>query len=474
MNISAKSRGGLLSRLIEPKQQIAPERQRFSDKDLIKLVLPIVAEQFLALLVGIADTLMVTYAGEGAAGDAAVSGVSLVNQLNNVFILVFTAMAAGGSVVASQYMGSRDNENGSLAAGQLLMTTTIISVILTAVTLIFGHNIFTALFGSVERAVYDNGMEYLRISAYSFVALAIYNACAGLYRSMGKTKELMYVSFVMNGINVAGNAIGIFVLHAGVAGVAYPSLISRVTAAVIMLIMSSNRKLPICLQPKKILTWNWSMIKRIFHVAIPNSIENGLFQFAKVALSSIVAEFGTVQTAANGVAQSFWSMAALFCLAMGPAFITVTGQYMGAGDAEGAEYYMKKMLRMTYLGGAVWNVFFLGITPLLLMMYSLTSETISLVIILAILHNVFNALFCPLSFSLSSGLRAAGDVKFNLFSSIFSSVICRVALSYLFGQALNMGVIGITIAMICDWGIKSALVVWRWKSGKWKKFKLID
>ena len=466
---AAESSSRLISRIIEPRQQLPQERKRFSNGDLMRLVLPIVAEQFLALLVGIADTLMVSYAGE-----AAVSGVSLVNQLNNVFILVFTALASGGAVIASQYVGSRDRENGTLAASQLLMVTTIISVALTAVTLVFGHDIFTALFGSVEQAVYDEGMDYLRISAYSFVALAIYNACAGLYRSMGKTKELMYVSFAMNGINVAGNAIGIFVLHAGVAGVAYPSLISRVFAAVVMLILSANQKLPICLVLKKVLTWNWSMIRRIFHVAIPNSIENGLFQFAKVALSSIVAQFGTVQIAANGVAQSFWSMAALFCLAMGPAFITVTGQYMGAQDTDGAEYYMKKMLRLTYLGGALWNVIFLAITPLLLKLYSLSSEAVRLTIILVILHNLFNALFCPLSYSLSSGLRAAGDIKFNLYSSIFSSVICRVALSFLFGLIFNMGVIGITIAMACDWGIKAALVVWRWKSGKWKQFRMID
>lgn len=458
----------LLKRLIEPKQVLAPERQRFSNRDLMKLVLPIVAEQFLALLVGIADTLMVSYAGESA-----VSGVSLVNQLNNVFILVFSALAAGGSVIASQYVGKGDKENGINAASQLLMITTLISVLLTAVTLLFGHSIFTVLFGEVEQEVYADGMTYLKISAYSFVGLAVYNACAGLYRSMGKTKELMYVSFAMNGINVAGNAIGIFVLHAGVAGVAYPSLISRIFAAVVMLILTSDKKNVLYLSMKNIFAWNSKMIFRIFHVAIPNSVENGLFQMAKVALSSIVAKFGTVQIAANGVAQSFWSMAALFCLAMGPAFITVVGQYMGANDADGAQYYMKKLLRITYLGGAVWNILFLMISPLLLMMYDLIEETVRLVLILALLHNLFNALFCPLSYSLSSGLRAAGDIKFNLYSSVFSSVICRVTLSVLFGIVLNMGVIGITLAMICDWGIKAALVVVRYKSGKWKQFRLI-
>lgn len=463
----------LLKRIIEPKQQLPAARQRFSNRDLARLVLPIVAEQFLALLVGIADTLMVSYAGEHYAGDAAVSGVSLVNQLNNVFIFVFTALATGGAVIASQYVGRKDRENGVEAASQLLMITTVISAAVSAVVLLFGSQIFRLLFGAVEADVYRSGMTYLQISAYSFTALAVYNACAGLYRSMGKTKELMYVSFAMNGINVAGNAIGVFVLHAGVAGVAYPSLISRVFAAAVMLVLTVQKKNPLYLSAQKVFAWKGQMVGRILHVAVPNGVENGLFQLAKVALSSIAAMFGTVQIAANGVAQSFWSMAALFCLAMGPAFITVVGQYMGAKDAEGAEYYMKKLLRITYLGGAIWNVFFLLISPLLLMLYDLSAETVRLVMILMVLHNVFNALFCPVSFSLSSGLRAAGDVKFNLYSSIFSSVICRVALSCLFGLTFHLGVIGITLAMACDWGIKAIMVWARYKRGKWKRFKVI-
>ena len=223
-----------LRKLIEPRNPIPLSRQRFDNRALAKLILPIIGEQFLVVLVGMADTLMVSYAGE-----AAVSGVSLVDQLNNVFILVFTALASGGAVVASQYVGRGDRENGEAAAGQLVMSVTAVAVLLTAVTLLAGQPIFRALFGAVEPAVHEAGMEYLRITACSFVPLAVYNACAGLYRSMGKTRELLYVSIAMNAINVAGNAIGVFALHAGVAGVAYPTLLSRVFAAVVMLIITA-------------------------------------------------------------------------------------------------------------------------------------------------------------------------------------------------------------------------------------------
>ena len=457
-----------LRKLIEPRNPIPLSRQRFDNRALAKLILPIIGEQFLVVLVGMADTLMVSYAGE-----AAVSGVSLVDQLNNVFILVFTALASGGAVVASQYVGRGDRENGEAAAGQLVMSVTAVAVLLTAVTLLAGQPIFRALFGAVEPAVHEAGMEYLRITACSFVPLAVYNACAGLYRSMGKTRELLYVSIAMNAINVAGNAIGVFALHAGVAGVAYPTLLSRVFAAVVMLILTSGKDNVLRLRLRSFFRFDGAMLRRIFRIAVPNGVESGLFQLSKVALSSIVAMFGTVQIAANGVAQSFWSVAALFCTAMGPAFITVIGQYMGAGDVEGADYYMRKLLRLTYVGAVSWNTLFFILTPALLMLYDLSAETVSLVILLCAIHNLFNALFCPVAFSLSNGLRAAGDVTFTMVSSIFSTVVCRVILSVLFGIVFQLGVVGIALAMVSDWGIKAAMIGVRYRHGKWKQFKVI-
>ena len=457
-----------LQKLIEPKRPIPPERQRYDDRALFRLTLPIIAEQLLAVLVGIADTLMVSYAGE-----AAVSGVSLVNQLCTVFIFVFSAMAAGGAVIASQYVGRGDRKNGRLAAGQLVMAVTVIAAVLTAFTLLFGRPVFLALFGSVEPAVYDAGMVYLRINAFSFIPLGLYNACAGLYRSMGRTRAVMNVSIVMNGINVVGNAVGVFGLHAGVAGVAWPTFISRTFAAAAMLCLLAGRENELRFRLRDALRPEWKMLRRIFHVAVPNALENGLFQLAKVALSAIVSTFGTVQIAANGVAQSFWSVAALFSSAMGPAYITVVGQYMGAGDVEGADYYMKKLTRITYLGGAVWNAAFFAVTPLLLRLYDLSGETVSLIILLCGLHNFFCTLFSPAAFALSSGLRAAGDIRFNLFAALFSTVVCRVAFSVILALWLQMGVIGITLAMAGDWAVKAALVAVRYKGGKWKRFKLI-
>ncbi len=460
--------GKWLARLIEPKNGIPKERQRFDNKGLMALAVPIILEQFLALLVGLIDTMMISYAGE-----AAVSGVSLVNQLNNVFIMVFTALAAGGAVVASQYVGRGDKEKGDLSAGQLVMLATVISLAMTSLVLVFGRPLLRLLFGKAEETVLEAGLIYLRISAYSFPFLAIYNGCSALFRSMGDTRTILRVSLVMNAINVVGNAIGVFWLHAGVAGVAYPTLLARAFAAVAMYLYSRREKNIICLRPRAIFAFRREMVGRIFRIAIPNSVENGLFQLSKLVLSAIVALFGTAQIAANGVAQSFWSMDAMFVIAMGPAFITVVGQYMGAGDVEGADYYMRKLLRLTYVGSAVWDFFFLLSTPLILSMYSMSEEIVRLVWQAVLVHNLFNALINPVAGAFGNGLRAAGDVNFTMFASIFATVVCRVSLAFLFCLGFHMGLMGITWAMVIDWAIKASLVIWRYRSGRWKQFKVI-
>lgn len=350
----------LFYKWIEPKSTIREERKIFSNQDLIRLILPLIAEQTLSMLVGMADTLMITYAGE-----AAVSGVSLVDMLNNFFIFLFSALVTGGAVVVSQYIGSKNRENGNMAAGQLVLLTFLISILLMALTLLFRVQLLHLLFGRVEDDVMAASMTYLLISAFSYPFLAVYNACSALFRSMGKTKVTMNVSILMNIINVVGNAVGIFVLHAGVAGVAVPSLISRMFAAGLMLRFAWNQENVVAVGLHQIFTWKKELVARILRIAIPGGVENGLFQLSKVALTSIIALFGTAQIAANGVATSIDYVAAIIGLATGLAIVTVVGQCVGAGDYEQADYYVKKILRLTYLMTLLLNVILVAVTPLI-------------------------------------------------------------------------------------------------------------
>lgn len=460
--------GAVLSRLIEPKTQLPKARMRFSNADIRKLVVPLFFEQLLVMLVGIADTFMVSYAG-----DAAVSGVSLVNMFNTIFIYLFTALASGGAVVVSQYIGRRERASANLSGSQLLMFSTLLSAVLMAVSLIWNRQLLGLLFGRVEADVMEACVTYLRISAYSFPAIAVYNAGAALCRSMNRTKVTLYVSAVSNVINIAGNAIGIFVLHAGVAGVAYPSLAARIFSAAAVTVFCFRKSGAVAYRLRDVLRWDGSMLWRILRVAVPNGVENGLFQLIKVALSSITALFGTVQIAANGIAQSIWSLAALLGVAMGPAFVTVIGQCMGAEDSEAAEYYMQKLMRITVLISVVWNALVFAVTPLIMRLYPLDSAVTQLVVVLVLIHNVFNAVFFPFSGVMPNGMRAAGDVRYAMLVSVFSTVACRLVLSVVLGIWLSLGVIGIAFAMCCDWGVRMIFTLLRYKSGKWKRFSVI-
>lgn len=444
------------------------QTELFSNKALKEMIVPLFLEQLLVMLVGLADTLVVSYAGE-----AAVSGVSLVNQFNTIFIYLFTALASGGAVVISQYIGRKEADAAGEAASQLLLFSVIFSALVSAFVLIGNERMLRLMFGKVESDVMQACITYLRISAYSYPALAVYNAGAALFRSMGKTSVTMYLSVASNIINVIGNLIGVFVLHAGVAGVAWPSLIARTFSAVVITVLCFHKKNDVIYARKWIFQWNGEMMRHILRIAIPNGLENGIFQLVKVALSSMVALFGTYQIAANGVAQSIWSLAALAGVAMGPVFITVIGQCMGNRDTQAAEVYFQKLTKITLLLSSAWNLLVFLLTPLFMRFYALEPDTKRLVILLVLIHNLFNAVAYPFSGALSNGLRAAGDVKFTMYVSVLSTIAVRLLLSWLLGVVLQMGVVGIALAMVGDWIVRAVVFFWRQRSGKWKTFQVI-
>ena len=431
------------------------------------MILPLLMEQFLLMLVGLADTMVVSYAGE-----AAVSGVSLVNSFNTIFINLFTALASGGAVVVSQYIGRRDMKMASESSSQLLMVATVFAVVISIPVLIWKVPLLKGLFGKVEPDVMEACKTYLRISVYSFPALGIYNAGTALYRSIGKTSVTMKISIVSNLINVAGNLIGVFVFRAGVAGVAYPSLIARTFSAVVITLLCFREK-EVRYVGRWIFQCNRELLKKMLSIAIPNGVESGIFQFVKVALSSVVALFGTYQIAANGISQSIWSVAALISVTMGPVFITVIGQCMGAGDIRQAEYYFRKLTKVTVCISVAWNTLIFLITPLLIKIFAVSRQTGQMILYLVLIHNIANAVVFPFADPLGKGLRAAGDAMFTMGISLFTTIGVRLILSILLGIVLDLGVIGIALAMCLDWTVRGVIFWIRFRQGKWKTYRVI-
>lgn len=440
----------------------------FSNKALKNLIIPLFLDQLLIITVSIIGTMMVSYAGE-----AAVSGVSLVDMINMLIINVLSALATGGAVVVSQYIGHKEKDHACFAASQLITITTVISIGIMLFVLFFYKPTLRIIFGSVDKDVMSAAFIYFVISGLSYPLLAIYNSCATLFRSMGNTRVPMTVSIVMNLINVAFNAIGIFVFHAGVMGIALAALIARGIAAIIMMFLAMNKNNEIYIRFSEMFSWQGSMMKRILLIAIPNGLENGIVQLGRVLLVSIISLFGTAQIAANGITNSLVGIAISFATAMNLSIITVVGQCVGAGDYEQAAYYNKKLTKISYIGTLIISLAQILLLPIILNIYTLSSEVRDLTYILVVIHNCFAIFLWPVSFTLPNGLRAAGDVRFTMIVSIGSMCILRIALGYVLGILFNMGVIGIWVAMGFDWMLRSVLYIIRFKSGRWKEFQVI-
>ena len=424
----------------------------FTNKDLRNLIIPLFIEQFLLMFVGIADTFVVSFSSE-----ADVSGVSLVTSFNTVLIFLFTALSSGGAVIISQYIGSRNEKAASRSAGQLLMISAVISAAMAALILVFHTQLLRLLFGKIEADVMTACESYLWITTLSLPFLAIYDAGAALCRSIGKTNVTMNVSIAANVINVAGNCVGVFALDLGAAGVAWPSLISRALSAAAVTAYCFHKKNPVRYRLRDVLAWDGDLLSKVMCIALPNSVENGVHQLVKVALSSMVALFGTYQIAANGVAQSIWSLASIMGLAMAPVYTTVIGQCMGARDIDAANFYFKKLNRITLVLSVLWNALIFAITPLIVRYSAISPEAKELVIWLVLINNIFNGLAYPFAGSLGNGLRAAGDVKFTMIVSITLTIAARLFFSALFGLWLGWGVIGVAIGMSIDLVFRGAI-----------------
>lgn len=436
----------------------------FTNQDLKRLIAPLIVEQILAVTVGMVDTMMVSSVGE-----AATSGVSLVDMINNLLINLFAAISTGGAVVSSQFLGQKHRDRACEAANQLLVVTGLIAVAVMGAAIIFRRGLLGLLYGGIEADVMKNALIYLVLSAASYPFLAVYNSCAALFRSMGNSRISMQASIIMNVLNVCGDAFFIFVLHMGVAGAAIASLISRMLACVILVCRLRDQELEIHIMPEHF-GWNGPLVKKILHIGIPSGIENSVFQLGRVLVVGMIAMFGTAQIAANAVANNLDSLGVLPGQAMSLAMITVIGRCVGAGDFDQADYFAKKMMKLTYLINGLTCTGVILTMPLTLKLYGLSETTLKLAALLVLIHDGCAIVLWPASFTLTNVLRAANDVKFPMIASIMSMVICRIGGGYILAVILGYGAVGIWAAMVLDWIVRVTCFVGRYRSGKWKTF----
>lgn len=436
----------------------------FSNKALRQLIVPLIIEQALAVLVGMMDTVMVASVSE-----AAMSGVSLVDQINNVIIALLSALATGGAVISSQLLGAKERERACASSNQLMLVVLAVSLGIMALSVGFRRPMLSLLYGTIDADVMEAAVTYLWLTALSFPFLAVYNGAAALYRSMGKSRSTMYVSLLMNVINVSGNALLVYGLRIGVAGVAIPTLVSRAVAAAVMYALLRNQRNEIHLL-KGGYRPDLPMIRKILRIAVPSGVENSLFQLGRVLVVSIISTFGTAQIAANAVANTLDSLGVLLAGAVNLAVITVVGQCVGAQDFDQVKYYAKKLMLIAYSANAVMNVLVLTLLTPLLHLFNLSQAAFDLGKILVTIHAGCAIFLWPSAFTMPNNLRAANDVSFTMYVAIGSMALFRILTSYLLGVRLGMGAIGVWIGMVIDWIVRSTAFFLRWRSEKWRRY----
>lgn len=446
---------------METKEKV--QEKLYSNTDLRKLILPLVMEQLLAVLVGMLDTVMIS--GEG---EAAVSGVSLVDNINILVINIFAALATGGAVVAGHALGQKKPEQAGKAAWQMVLFM-IYSSFITMVLLLVAHKtILRVTFGKVDDAVMGSATVYLLITALSICPLAIYNACAALFRAMGNSKTTMLISLLMNLINFVGNAILIFGAGLGVAGAAIATTVSRTVAAILIFRLMLDEKRVIHFKNR--MTWKLegNLVKKILFIGIPNGLENSLFQLGKLLLLSLVSTFGTSSIAANAVCGTLTNFNILPGMAIGMALLSVSSVCIGAGEIGQTRYYTRKMMGLSWMAMSAMSIIMMVGAPLFLKIYHLTPETEKLAIGVIRFHAVMCMISWVPSFSLPNTLRAAGDVIWTMVIAIVSMWTFRIITAYIFSYAFHLGLMGIWIAMTIDWTFRGICYLLRYRGHKWE------
>lgn len=436
----------------------------FSNRYLLKLLWPLFVEQFLLFAVGLLDSVMVASVGE-----AAVSAVSLVDSLMVLIITVFTAIATGGAVVVGQYLGQKKGENANKAADQLFISAFMLSLAVILVMYILRNWVISFVFGNIEPDVRHYCDVYYLIVMASVPFIALYNSGAALFRSVGDSKTSMTVSIIMNAINVLGNATLIYGFHRGVEGVAIPTLVSRMAAAIMMIVLLRNSERKVHLTEGMDLRPDWSYIKNIMKIGIPNGVENSMFQLGKLILLSMISGFGTISIAANAVANSISMIAVLPGLAMSYGIVSVISVCIGAGDYEQVRFYTKKLMKWVYAAMLAMNVIIVLSTPLIIKVYSLSAETGKLATELIFFHSACAVVIWSASFVVPYVLRAAGDVTFTMIVGVASMWAFRIVFGIVLAKYLGMGVMGVWIAMVVDWIVRSICFIVRYCSGRWKR-----
>lgn len=437
---------------------------------ICSLLIPVVLEQLLNSIMGTADTMMVSNVGS-----AAISAVSLVDSINVLVIQAFSALAAGGAIVCAQYIGQRNKEKANESARQVLFIITAISVAVSLICLVLQKPLLSLIFGSVEPAVMRASETYFFYTALSFPFIAAYDSAASIFRAQDNTKGPMIISMISNVMNIAGNAVMIWVFHMGVAGAALSTLISRIFCAVVVIIQLRKERegQEIVVRDYFKICPDWSMIRRILGLGIPSGIENSMFQLGKLAIQSTVSTLGTAAIAAQAMTNILENLNGIAAIGVGVGLMTIVGQCLGAGRQDEAVYYIKKLCVIAEVIIIISCLGVFALTKPITILGGMEKESADMCFHMVMWITIVKPLVWIMAFIPGYGLRAAGDVKFSMIVSCCTMWACRFCLCVFLIRVMGFGPMGVWIGMFADWTLRGIIFTWRFHSRKWLQHKVI-
>ena len=444
------------------------QQHMFTNRMIRNLLVPVVLEQILNSIMGTADTMMVSNVGS-----AALSAVSLVDSINVLLIQAFSALAAGGAIVCAQYIGQRNYEKANMSARQVLFIITAISVVVSAVCLIFQKPLLRLIFGAVDADVMRASEIYFFFTALSFPFIAAYDSAASIFRAQENTKGPMTISMISNIMNIGGNAVLIWVFHLGVAGAAISTLVSRIFCAVVVLWQLRKDRQPVVVRDYLKIRPDWSMIGRILGLGIPSGIENSMFQLGKLAIQSTVSTLGTAAIAAQAMTNILENLNGIAAIGVGVGLMTIVGQCLGAGRKDEAVYYIKKLCVIAEAIIIVSCLIVYILVRPVTILGGMESTSAEMCIHMITWITIVKPVVWTMAFVPGYGLRAAGDVKFSMITSCCTMWACRFCLCVFLIRVLGFGPMGVWIGMFADWTVRGIIFTWRFHSRKWLEHKVI-
>ena len=447
-----------------------PHKVVFTNRQVWALLGPSLLEQFLSLTVGLADSMMVA-----SVSDAAMSGVSLVDSISTLVLYLFFAMASGGAVVMGQYLGRKERDKACDAAKTMMIAIGAVAVVLVGLLYLFQKPILTFMFRKAEPDVMAAANTYYRIVMISLVPIALYNGGAALARTMKRPKMGLYNSILRNAINICGNALLLYVFKLGVAGVAIPTLAARLAGTVVILVQLKNPKYELNLSGFRKFRMDWKMLRNILGIGIPSGVENGMFQFGKIALLSLITSIGTAALTANSIFGAMSNVQIIGAVSVSGCMTTIISYCIGAGAFDDARYYCRKLLLVAETLNLIVNGIVFALFPVIFRIYSVAPEAELLARRVVLIHGFCVIVLYIFAFTMPVFLRSAGDAGYPMIVSVVSMWVCRVGFSYVLVRGFDMGLYGVVAAQCgFDWTVRAILFCLRYRSGKWEFKRLHD